>query len=119
MEAMIVDLESIHRTNPLLNVGHTPCHLHRNHSQITPCKERRVALTLAHFCYTPKNETVTWDFTYAFSLSVHLSSLQVARGCDVPLNSHYECRSNLHQMGSQMKSQLNLSLNFEPSGATN
>lgn len=68
MEAMIVDLEIIYRTNPLLNAGHTPCHLHRNHSQITPCKKRRLVLTLAHFCYTPKNKTVTWDFTYAFSL---------------------------------------------------
>lgn len=68
---------------------------------------------------SPKNETGTRGFTYAFSLSVHLSSLQVARGYDVPLNSHYECRNHLHQMGSQMKSQLNLSLNFEPTGAAN
>lgn len=40
MEAMIVDLEGIYRTNPLLNVGHTPCHLHHNHSQIIHCKKR-------------------------------------------------------------------------------
>lgn len=41
MEAMIADLESIYRTNPLLNVGHTPCHLHRKHSQIIPCKKKK------------------------------------------------------------------------------
>lgn len=52
-------------------------------------------------------------------VSVHLSFLQVARGYDVPLKSHYEFRKNLHQMGSQMKTQLNLSWNIRLSVPTN
>lgn len=70
-------------------------------------KKHHLELVLTHFCYTPKKlRLCKFDMLL---VSVHFSSLQVARGCDVPLNSHYDLRNNLQQMGGQMKTQCILS----------
>lgn len=130
METMIVDLKSIYSTGPLLNVVycgwmyalalHQSAPLNReNHSQIIHCTHD-IWLWCCHvsilFIYSKKKKlrmgwhhyTRNTSIWFLFLLICHQSCMQVARGYNVPLNSHYEFRYKLHHMRKQMKLPLKL-----------
>lgn len=120
METMIADLSSIYSTGPLLS-GWTyapawtsqPLNA-KYHGQIIPCKhdtwhwcrQRSVHFVFFFAQETEKNENRLMQLWIMRTLLFvcQRSRRQLARGYNVPLNSHYEFKSNLHHMDLQIHS---------------